>query len=220
MGNQKGCCSPAYMREQKELIDALRDSDITETFQKPNFLLKSQNIKLEYHEKFYRRTTRPLFKIMYEDFIADLDALIESKRTKKSEEPKITIDDFCAHFMKIDPWNDPHEMEGTVLTIRKLFESDRDGLKDHDHPAHEHSLVNHGYLDIFNIKVLAFLMCKGEYHYKAKALYKMLWDSKNALEKKPMIGWSQLRLQPWVVKCFFYVNLYPVLHQDAFKEDL
>lgn len=29
-----------------------------------------------------------------------------------------------------------------------------------------------------------------------------------------------MRLQPWVVKCFYYVNLYPALLQDAFKEDL
>lgn len=27
-------------------------------------------------------------------------------------------------------------------------------------------------------------------------------------------------MQPWVVKCFFYVNMYPVLHQDEYKKEL
>ena len=63
-------------------------------------------------------------------------------------------------------------------------------------------------------------MCKGQYHYKAKALYKLLWDRNDALEKKPVISWSHLRLQPWVAKCFFYVNLYPFILKDEYEKDL
>ena len=33
-------CSKKYLDEQKEILDAMRDSNITETFQKPNSLLK------------------------------------------------------------------------------------------------------------------------------------------------------------------------------------
>ena len=68
---------------------------------------------------------------MFEDFNADLDDLITSRTQRYGtpgwgKEPKITIDEFCEHFMKIHPWNDPKEMDGTALNIRKLLISDRD----------------------------------------------------------------------------------------------
>ena len=34
------------------------------------------------------------------------------------------------------------------------------------------------------------------------------------------MSWSHLRLQPWVAKCFFYVNLYPVILQEEYAADL
>ena len=118
------------------MFDAMRDSNITETLQKPNVLLKFEGVKLQYQEKFYRISVRPIFKIMFEDFNADLDELIATKTMKKKAEPKITIDEFCNHFMKIHPWNDPVEMDGPVLNMRKLLIADRDSLKDHNHPGH------------------------------------------------------------------------------------
>lgn len=133
---------------------------------------------------------------MFEDFNTDLDNLIASKTKKNGKETKISVDDFCEYFMKIHPWNDPNNMDGAFLNIRKLLVADRDwdSEKDHDHPACEHSLVRHGHIDFFNLRVLGLLICKGDYHYKAKALYKLLWDKKDALEKHLVIGWSQIRL--------------------------
>lgn len=105
-------------------------------------------------------------------------------------------------------------MDGTALNIRKLLISDRDSkiMKDPRHPGNDHSLVNcEGHINFFNLRVMAFLLCKGTYISKSKGLYKLLWDRTDALEKKPVISWSHMRLQPWVAKCFFYVNLYPIV---------
>ena len=66
----------------------------------------------------------PIYKIMFEDFSADLDNLISIKILRKGDEPRITIDDFCEYFMKIHPWNDPLEMDGEELNIRRLLEAD------------------------------------------------------------------------------------------------
>ena len=63
--------------------------------------------------------------------------------------------------MKIHPWNEPDEMDGTVLNIRKLLVADLDCKKDYEHPGNEHCLVRHGFIDFFNLRVLGFLLCKG-----------------------------------------------------------
>ena len=34
------------------------------------------------------------------------------------------------------------------------------------------------------------------------------------------MSWSHLRLQPWVAKIFFYVNLYPQILQMEYSKDL
>ena len=131
-----------------------------------------------------------MFKVMFDDFNTDLDNLIASKNLRKKQEPKITTAEFVSHFRQIHPWNDPREMDGPDLNIVKLLEVERDRMYEQGDPGYDHALVKHGYIDIFNLRVLGFLMCKGEYHYKAKALYKLLWDRKDALERNPMIGWS------------------------------
>ena len=101
------------------------------------------------------------------------------------------------------------------LTIRKLLLLDLD-----NHNASEHSIVINGFIDIFNLRVLAFLMCRGEYEYKAKALYKLLFDRKDALDTKPMISWSLPKLYPWVVKCFYYINMNPFIYQQPYIAEL
>lgn len=134
---------------------------------------------------------------MYADFERDLAGLIATCTPNGNEEAQITIDDFCNYFMRIHPWNDPREMDGTALNIRKLLVSDRDSkiMNDERHPGHEHSLVDrHGNINIFNLRVMAFLLCKGQYTYKSKCLYQLLWDRKDALEKKPVLSWSHLHL--------------------------
>ena len=75
-------------------------------------------------------------------------------------------------------------MDGKRLIIRKLLLADQEQFASADSPGHEHAIVDQGYIDFFNLKVLAFLMCRGQYSYKTKALYKLLWDRKDALETK------------------------------------
>ena len=114
-------------------------------------------------------------------------------------------------------------MDGDKLNIEKLLRADFNNktMNDDNHPGHQHSLVNcDGTINFFNLRVLGFLLCKGQYNYKAKSLYQLLWDREDALEKKPVMSWSHLRLQPWVAKCFFYVNLYPVILQEEYAADL
>ena len=115
-----------------------------------------------------------MFKVMYEDFEKDLRELIASKTPHPNEEPKITIDELCEYFMKKSPWNEPREMDGTKLNMEKLLRADFNNqtMHNHDHPGHQHSLVDcEGHINFFNLRVLGFLLCKGEYHYKARSLY-------------------------------------------------
>ena len=61
-----GKCSNSYEKYQKKWRDyyeALTDASITENFQKPDMNLKKEGIVLDYHEKFYRVATEPLYLI-------------------------------------------------------------------------------------------------------------------------------------------------------------
>ena len=50
---------------------------------------------------------------MYEDFEEDLRELISTKNPSPGGEPKVTIEELCAFFMKKSPWNEPREMDGS-----------------------------------------------------------------------------------------------------------
>ena len=105
----------AYKKKWQLYYEALTDASITENFQKPEVNLQRERTVLDYHEKFYRVATEPLFLIDIHRFFEDLDELIE-----KHSGGKITVDDFCEFFKKKEVWDEHLDSKGD-LKIKRLL---------------------------------------------------------------------------------------------------
>ena len=86
--------------------------------------------------------------------------------------------------------------------------------------SNEHSLMIKEYLNIFNLKCMAFLICRGVYHKKCEMLYAFLWEDKDAFERKIFIPWTQKNLKEFLVKVFYYSDMYPRKFHYQFKNEL
>lgn len=96
------------------------------------------------------------------------------------------------HFSEISPWNEKYyifedESENIKLNISKLLEKDDEVTTN---AGRKHSIVIDGFIDIFNLKVFAFLICRGQHKRKVDFMYDLIWQNKNARKKWPRITWT------------------------------
>ena len=84
----------------------------------------------------------------------------------------------------------------------------------------KHSLVIDGIIDIFNLKVFAFLICLGQHKRKIDFMYDLIWQKKNAKKKWPRITWTHKNLKPFFKKLFFFTEIYPKKFYRYFEDDL
>ena len=73
------------------------------------------------------------------------------------------------------------------LNIRKLLYLDRDRLSDN---CKKHALVINGSINIFNFKVLAFIMCRGTYEKKCDILWDLIWNEKDCQARRKNLKWD------------------------------
>ena len=103
------------------------------------------------------------------------------------------------------------------LNISKLLEKD-DEIK--SKAGRKHSIVLDGIIDVFNLKVFAFLICRGQHKRKIDIMYDLIWQKKNAKKKWPRITWTHKNLKPFFKKLFFFTEVYPKKLFKVFEEDL
>ena len=114
---------------------------------------------ISFYDKFYRLACDPLFTIEIDVFYKDLDRLVEETKEKNNGSPVVSIANFIEFFNQIEPWSSKFNKDshGKML-IEKLLYIDRSVLSE---STKNHALVIDGRVDIFNFKVLAFLLCRG-----------------------------------------------------------
>ena len=70
------------------------------------------------------------------------------------------------------------------------------------------------------MKVLAFMICRGDETTKVNILYDMIWSMKDAKQTRPTITWCQVKLKQIFKKIFYFSEIYPKKFQKAFQEEL
>ena len=128
-----------------------KTTGITEEFMKTPQMLKGSLFKMDYDQAVIMVAIEPLNLLQVEDFFKDFDAFIYNKSLEKNS-TEFTIDDFYDYFSALPNWIDMPKTQGIFKTLEHQ----------NNQPKDQFSLMTeNGFLQIFNIKSVALLVCRG-----------------------------------------------------------
>ena len=81
-------------------------------------------------------------------------------------------------------------------------------------------MVDNYTINLFNLKIMGFLTCRGDNRLKATVLYYLIWGERDAVKKRHKI--KRDKKEMWTVfhKIFFYAEIYPMRFLEYFEDDL
>ena len=184
-------------------LEAKANPGVTQTVQRPDLMLKNMKKTITYYDKFYRLATTPMGFIDLKDFYDDLDELVLKHRPENmpiNKQPDITVEQFLKFFREKKVWETKFYKERNGdLMIKKLLTLSRDRLSD---PCKKHALVTANIVNIFNFKVLGFLVCRGTQEEKCNILWDLIWNEKNCQGRRKALKWDMKNLKLFFKKLF------------------
>jgi hypothetical protein len=81
-------------------------------------------------------------------------------------------------------------------------------------------MVVNGNVNVFNFKVLAFLICRGTDATKIDCLWDLIWGMKNAKAKKKTIKWDSKNLKQFFKKLFYFTEIFPKKFYTHYEKDM
>jgi hypothetical protein len=110
-----------------------------------------------------------------------------------------------------------HKVQETLFIKKLLF---ADNIIKRDRCSKDHLLVDNYQVNVLNLKIMAFLTCRGHQRAKANILYDIIWGERHAAVKRRTIQSDKPEMIAVFQKIFFFAEIYPMRFLDYFREEL